>query len=1143
MHRAQLPGTAVLALILSLSTSMGPPVFAATVAWPPSSLVVSEVQTSGASASDEFVEIANQGALPVDLAGLEVVYVTSSGSTVTRKGTWATTQILESGRRVLLVNSAGAYVGLGDLTYTGGFAATGGAVALRVVGGVVIDSVAWGDAISGFVEGTAAPAPAAGTSLERRPGGMAGNGSDTNDNAIDWLVSVVPGPQGLSAPAVPMGGEPTPTPAPTAVPTPSPTPAPTPTPTPTASPTPTPTSTPTPSPTATPTASPTAAPTPMPTPTATVLGIDAARDLPDGTSVTIAGTLTTALGALEDHRTAFVQDGAAGIAIYLDAAVVASIPAGTDIIASGVLDSRYAQRVLRVPESAVVTVGSSAIPMGLAVLTGAAVELLEGQRLFVTGVVSGSSSTLADGIAVSIDDGSGPMRIIVTPDAVAGRSFASGAAVTAVGPLGQRDSSGTGLSGYRVFVVTDTDLVVTPAATPTPTATPTPSPVPTAAPTATPTVSPSASPSTSPSPSPTASPSPSPNATMAIAAARLRPVGSVVTVRGVVTAEPGRLGTPPLFAIADATGGIVVRLPSGIATPARGSDVLVRGTIADPYGQTEIRPGSGGVQLEGTSPLPVEIESRGALGESVEGRLVSVDAVVTTKPAKATSGDVSFLVMTADGAQIKVMADASSRIAAASVVVGSEGRIIGIVGQRASRKGALDGYRIWVRDGRDLALTAPAASGPTSTATPGPGASSAPGGSAVISIAAALRRDGQVVVVSGVVTASETLLDATGRRIVIQDAGRAIEVLLPSDAASQRVGDRLRVTGKMGMAYGSPRLRASAVEGLGHGSVAAALVVRGQFGAAHHWRLVRIVGRIDDVSRLGDRWKAEVVVDGVRLLVVGQPGASIPAESMVEGKLVTVTGIVRAAYPTATDRRASLLPRSTADVVIKAGGAASGVGAGQSSGGSAPAPGSTGTGTERLGGGGGTIGGSVATTVVDADLAGLAPFAGSTVRVGGLVVELDADGFTLDDGTAVGRIVLVGEASSVGGLIEPGDAINVIGRVVTRAGSDGTFEVIVDDPDSIVLGSVGRSTPSTPTPSSAPDAGTPPAGRSPQAAGLAGGFDLPGGAGVLSVLGVALASLAVTLLRRRHARRLLASRIAVRLAALAGPAEASEGAP
>ena len=59
----------------------------AAVAWPTSTLVVSEVQTGGASASDEFIELSNAGAADIDLVGLEVVYATSSGSTVTRKAT------------------------------------------------------------------------------------------------------------------------------------------------------------------------------------------------------------------------------------------------------------------------------------------------------------------------------------------------------------------------------------------------------------------------------------------------------------------------------------------------------------------------------------------------------------------------------------------------------------------------------------------------------------------------------------------------------------------------------------------------------------------------------------------------------------------------------------------------------------------------------------------------------------------------------------------------------------------------------------------------------------------------------------------------------------------------------------------------
>ena len=111
---------------------------------PSSTLVVSEVQTGGTSASDEFVELANQGAAPVDLGGLELVYVTSTGGTITRKATWTSPTLLEPGRRVLAANSTGIYAGIADASYSGGLAATGGAMVLRVVGGTPIDAVGVG---------------------------------------------------------------------------------------------------------------------------------------------------------------------------------------------------------------------------------------------------------------------------------------------------------------------------------------------------------------------------------------------------------------------------------------------------------------------------------------------------------------------------------------------------------------------------------------------------------------------------------------------------------------------------------------------------------------------------------------------------------------------------------------------------------------------------------------------------------------------------------------------------------------------------------------------------------------------------------------------------------------------------------------
>ena len=214
MARARLAAyAALMLLLLSTTTASAVPGGApglgaasplAAVAWAPSSgLLVAEVVTGGASASDELIELTNASAGPLDLAGLEVVYATSSGATVTRKAAWTASLVLEPGRHVLIANTLGTYASLADATYSGGLAATGGAIALRAIGGAPIDAVGWGDATNGFVEGTAVGAPAAGSSIERRPGGVGGNVVDTNDNMSDFAVNPSPMAQNLVSPPVP----------------------------------------------------------------------------------------------------------------------------------------------------------------------------------------------------------------------------------------------------------------------------------------------------------------------------------------------------------------------------------------------------------------------------------------------------------------------------------------------------------------------------------------------------------------------------------------------------------------------------------------------------------------------------------------------------------------------------------------------------------------------------------------------------------------------------------------------------------------------------------------------------------------------------------------------------------------------------
>ena len=68
--------------------------------------------TGGASASDEFIELYNPTSATLPLEGLEVVYVTSTGATVTRKAAWAAGATgLPSGAHLLIANSAGVFAG------------------------------------------------------------------------------------------------------------------------------------------------------------------------------------------------------------------------------------------------------------------------------------------------------------------------------------------------------------------------------------------------------------------------------------------------------------------------------------------------------------------------------------------------------------------------------------------------------------------------------------------------------------------------------------------------------------------------------------------------------------------------------------------------------------------------------------------------------------------------------------------------------------------------------------------------------------------------------------------------------------------------------------------------------------------------
>jgi hypothetical protein len=178
------------------------------------------------------------------------------------------------------------------------------------------------------------------------------------------------------------------------------------------------------------------------------------------------------------------------------------------------------------------------------------------------------------------------------------------------------------------------------------------------------------------------------------------------------------------------------------------------------------------------------------------------------------------------------------------------------------------------------------------------------------------------------------------------------------------------------------------------------------------------------------------------------------------------------------------------------------------------------------------------------DLADLAGHEGQRVQVGGLVMDVDETGFALDDGTALGRVAAGGDAAALLPLLAPGDAVGVTGLV--RAADGGPVVRLERASDLVRLGDLGEPVPITGTPAEADATGA----AAPAAVIAVGGGkdgtpgDLPGrsgtsgpqaahlAAGGAGIGGMLLAASAGLLLRRRHARRALAGRIAARLAAL-----------
>ncbi|MGI9065958.1 MAG: lamin tail domain-containing protein, partial [Pyrinomonadaceae bacterium] len=168
-------------------------------------LLISEFRTRGPNgASDEFIEIYNPTLSTVTIGGLRIRASNSAGG-VSDRITIPAGTTLPSGRHYLIANNT-VNTGYGgavaaNQTYTTGIADDGGIAIAGSNGTTIIDSVGMSSG-SAYKEGTplAPLTNNANQSYERKPGGASGNGTDTNNNAADFLLNAAgSNPQNLDS--------------------------------------------------------------------------------------------------------------------------------------------------------------------------------------------------------------------------------------------------------------------------------------------------------------------------------------------------------------------------------------------------------------------------------------------------------------------------------------------------------------------------------------------------------------------------------------------------------------------------------------------------------------------------------------------------------------------------------------------------------------------------------------------------------------------------------------------------------------------------------------------------------------------------------------------------------------------------------
>lgn len=167
-------------------------------------VLISKIQTSGTTVTDEFVELYNNSSTSVSLAGLALKKQTGGGNTQFLVSSFPASAIINPFSYFLIAHAnyqlAGGVTADFNYTNSANSLADNNAASLVGTNEEILDSVFWGTITS--TAGSPAPNPDKNQMLARLPNDAGGNGIDSNNSRADFIITAS-APLNSASPAQP----------------------------------------------------------------------------------------------------------------------------------------------------------------------------------------------------------------------------------------------------------------------------------------------------------------------------------------------------------------------------------------------------------------------------------------------------------------------------------------------------------------------------------------------------------------------------------------------------------------------------------------------------------------------------------------------------------------------------------------------------------------------------------------------------------------------------------------------------------------------------------------------------------------------------------------------------------------------------